>query len=122
MSTKIFTTAALLALPFMTVIADDWQTLVVNGQIQSAKATRLTFDGDNVNITLDNGRTLTADMEAVSITFDWSTATGIDCPQSVFSEPSSYAAFDLQGRRVETPSKGIYILRNGDKTIKVVKR
>ena len=53
------------------VFADNRQTVVIDGQTLNQNVTRLTFNGDNVDVTLDDGTTRTADMEAVSLSFDW---------------------------------------------------
>ena len=64
----------------------------------------------------DSDPTAGADVRSLSIIFGDDESTGVqEVKHSKTEEPKSY--FDLQGRRVSTPTKGLYIM-NGKKVIK----
>ena len=100
---------------------DNRQTLTIDGQTVAQKATKLTFDGDNVVVHFADGSQQSADMEAVTVAFDWVTV-GIEKTE-VASSLNDRATYDLQGRRVEGQAKaGIYLVRQNGKTVKVIKK
>ena len=67
--------AAALLLVCGAVMAENRQTVVIDGKTVAEKAQQLTFDGDNVNVKLADGTTRTADMSTVSISFEWGSQT-----------------------------------------------
>ena len=59
-----------MAMAFMMTLADSRETVVVNGSNVDNTATRLTFSGDEVTLTYEDGSTQTADLSTVSISFN----------------------------------------------------
>lgn len=96
-------------------MADDVQ------KIDVSKVSKITFEGDNVVITYNNGTaTTTADMATVVL--DFSSATGIE-ERVVLLEKEGLegkAVYDLNGQQVGNSAarlaKGVYII-NGKKVI-----
>ena len=96
-------------------MADDVQ------KIDVSKVSKITFEGDNVVITYNNGTaTTTADMATVVL--DFSSATGIE-ERVVLLEKEGLegkAVYNLNGQQVGNSSarlaKGVYII-NGKKVI-----
>ena len=60
-----------MALLSVTASADSKETVQVNGSPVGKCATRLTFSGDNVTLTYDDGTNQTSDISTVSIAFDY---------------------------------------------------
>lgn len=54
----------------MMAMADTWETILVNGSSVDKTATRLTFNGDEVTLSYDDGSTQTADLSTVNIAFN----------------------------------------------------
>ena len=96
-------------------MADDVQ------KIDVSKVSKITFEGDNVVITYNNGTaTTTADMATVVL--DFSSATGIE-ERGVLLEKEGLegkAVYNLNGQQVGNSAarlaKGVYII-NGKKVI-----
>ena len=96
-------------------MADDVQ------KIDVSKVSKITFEGDNVVITYNNGtETTTADMATVVL--DFSSATGIE-ERVVLLEKEGLegkAVYNLNGQQVGNSAarlaKGVYII-NGKKVI-----
>ena len=96
-------------------MADDVQ------KIDVSKVSKITFEGDNVVITYNNGTvTTTADMATVVL--DFSSATGIE-ERVVLLEKEGLegkAVYNLNGQQVGNSAarlaKGVYII-NGKKVI-----
>ena len=99
----------------MAAKADDVQ------KIDVSKVSKITFEGDNVVITYNNGTaTTTADMATVVL--DFSSATGIE-ERVVLLEKEGLegkAVYNLNGQQVGNSAarlaKGVYII-NGKKVI-----
>ena len=99
----------------MAAMADDVQ------KIDVSKVSKITFEGDNVVITYNNGTaTTTADMATVVL--DFSSATGIE-ERVVLLEKEGLegkAVYNLNGQQVGNSAarlaKGVYII-NGKKVI-----
>ena len=99
----------------MAAMADDVQ------KIDVTKVSKITFEGDNVVITYNNGTaTTTADMATVVL--DFSSATGIE-ERVVLLEKEGLegkAVYNLNGQQVGNSAarlaKGVYII-NGKKVI-----
>ena len=118
---SLLSTAVLLLLTTTSWADDNRQTVTINGQTVVQKATKLTFDGDNVVVHFADGTQQSADMEQVTLAFDWVTV-GIEKTE-VASSLDDRATYDLQGRRVEGQAKaGIYLIRQNGKTFKVIKK
>ena len=99
----------------MAAMADDVQ------KINVSKVSKITFEGDNVVITYNNGTaTTTADMATVVL--DFSSATGVE-ERVVLLEKEGLegkAVYNLNGQQVGNSAarlaKGVYII-NGKKVI-----
>ena len=61
----------LLTLFALSAMADSKETVTVNGSVVNKFATSITFDGDNVTLTYDDGTSQTTDMETTSIAFNY---------------------------------------------------
>ena len=118
----------------LAVQAESKQTVTVGGRTLEQNVASITFDGDNVVLTMADGSPVTADMGEVTMAFEWNTSTAIGHvdEQPVVADGSVY---DLQGRMLRnaqsdaqfsTPNsqfkKGIYLVRQNGKTIKVFKK
>lgn len=107
-----------------TALADNWQTLTIDGQEVGQRATRITFDGDDAVLLLSDNTTRQVDMELVSLSFEWDASVGVTAPKVVDEASSGNIVFDLQGRQVNggQMNKGLYLIRKNGKTVKVIKR
>lgn len=102
---------------FVNAMADNKQTITINGSQIAQTVTQIAFDGDNVILTYSDG-SLTADMSLVKIAFEYGT-TGIS--QVNTAEKALVGkVFNLNGQLVGTSTeglaKGVYIV-NGKKVI-----
>ena len=105
-------------MPF-SLMADHTQAVTVNGQQLTETVNKLTFDGDNVVLHLENGVEMTVDMADVIITF-----TVSDAIKALSSEPKNapIAYFDLNGHLLKkAPVQGPYIMQKGQKVVKLMK-
>lgn len=101
----------------MTAAADNEQVVTVNGEKLSQEVTKLTFSGDNVVLTFSNGTTETVDMENVTIAFTYTDA--VKALSVVKDAETLY--FDLNGRQLKAaPKKGAYMIKKGDKVVKLL--
>lgn len=97
--------------------ADMGQTVTIDGTVVAKFATGLTFDGDNVILSFEDGTSQTADMALVSIdlTYDASAitevTTGSEAATRVYTIGGQYV-----GTTTEGLPGGLYIV-NGKKTI-----
>lgn len=118
----------------LAVQAESKQTVTVGGRTLEQNVASITFDGDNVVLTMADGIPVTADMGEVTMAFEWNTSTAIGHvdEQPVVADGSVY---DLQGRMLRNAQpvaqfstlnsqfkKGIYLVRQNGKTIKVFKK
>lgn len=53
------------------VMADSKETVTVNGTVVGKQATRMTFDGDNVNLSYSDGTSQSADITTVNVAFKY---------------------------------------------------
>lgn len=97
------------------VMADDVQ------KIDVSKVSKITFEGDNVVITYNNG-TATTPADMATVVLDFSSATGIE-ERVVLLEKEGLegkAVYNLNGQQVGNSAarlaKGVYII-NGKKVI-----
>ena len=98
--------------------ADDDKVVTVNGQTTSKPVTKLTFIGDNIVLHFNDGTTQAVDMSNVVITFNIT-----DAVKALASEPKDAPVcyFDLNGRQLKSaPKKGSYIMRKGNKVVKLL--
>lgn len=99
-------------------MADNKQTLTIDGSVVNKVVTQITFDGDNAVITYSDNSTQSADMELVALAFEYD-ASGISTVESA-EEAVTGKVYNLNGQMVGTStnglSKGVYIV-NGKKMI-----
>jgi hypothetical protein len=99
-------------------MADNKQTLTIDGAQVSKTVREITFDGDNVTLSYANGTDETQDMSLVKLSFAYIT-TGISNIETS-NKVLAGKVFNLNGQLVGTStqnlSKGIYIV-NGKKVI-----
>ena len=99
-------------------MADNKQTVTIDGSQVSKTVKEITFDGDNVKLTYVDGTDETQDMSLVTLAFEY-TATGISNIETS-NKVLAGKVFNLNGQLVGTStqnlSKGIYIV-NGKKVI-----
>lgn len=107
------------SLLFVNAMADNKQTITIDGSQIAQTVTQIAFDGDNVILTYsDNSSSLPTDMSLVKIAFEYGT-TGIS--QVNTAEKALVGkVFNLNGQLVGTSTeglaKGVYIV-NGKKMI-----
>lgn len=99
-------------------MADNKQTVTIDGSQVSKTVKEITFDGDNVTLTYVDGTDETRDMSLVTLAFEY-TATGISNIETS-NKVLAGKVFNLNGQLVGTSTqnlnKGIYIV-NGKKVI-----
>ena len=99
-------------------MADNKQTVTIDGSQVSKTVKEITFDGDNVKLTYVDGTDETQDMSLVTLAFEY-TATGISNIETS-NKVLAGKVFNLNGQLVGTSTqnlnKGIYIV-NGKKVI-----
>ena len=101
------------------VMADNRQTVTINGQTVGTTVKEITFNGDNVTLLFSDDSTQTEDMSLVQLAFSYGPATGIDQLETV-KEALQGKVYNLNGQLVgdstEGLAKGVYIV-NGKKVI-----
>jgi len=119
---KLILMACLLTMG-LSVQAENKQTVKIGERTLEQNVVKITFDGDNVNMNLSDGTSMTADMNEVSIAFDWVTSTIIEKYED-HALTADDNVYDLQGRRVINVQmhSGIYLVRQNGKTVKVFKK
>lgn len=99
-------------------MADNKQTVTIDGSPVGKTVKEITFDGDNVILTFDDSSVETKDMSLVTLAFEY-TATGISNIETS-NKVLAGKVFNLNGQLVGTSTqnlnKGIYIV-NGKKVI-----
>lgn len=112
----IFVMAVLLS---ANVMADNKQTVTINGQTVNKTVTEITFDGDNVTLLFSDNSSQAEDMSLVKLTFSYDGSTGINQVESL-KEALRGKVYNLNGQLVGTSTeglaKGVYIV-NGKKVI-----
>lgn len=102
------------------VLAENKQTVWVDGQPVGKAVKQITFDGDDVVLTFVDESTQQGDMSLVSISFAYDDITGIS--QAEVTHPATLhgKVFNLNGQLVGITTKelgkGVYIV-NGKKMI-----
>ena len=125
--------------------AELQQQLTINGQTVESIVTRITFEGDNVVLHFKGGDSQTADMDAVVLGFVYSPTTSISVLRGTddnyldlagLDEGTVVSIYDPQGKLITTTTareaktllassslkNGVYVLKAGPKTVKVMKR
>lgn len=99
-------------------VADNRQTLTINGRTVDKVVTQITFEGDNAVLTYSDNSTQMEDMELVSLAFEYD-ATGISAVEAK-EQAVTGKVYNLNGQMVGTTtaglSKGVYIV-DGKKMI-----
>lgn len=103
-----------------TVMADNTQTVTVDGSTVGKVVTAMEFSGDNVTLTYADNSTQTADISTVAIAFNYET-TGIDAIENNSGDTEAKAGvYTLDGRYIGDSlnglRSGLYIV-NGKQTI-----
>lgn len=116
---RFYILLACLPLCATAAVADTEETVTIDGSVVGKFANRITFDGDNVTLTYDDGTTQTADMAAVSISLTYDSGeTGIS--ETVARPEAPARIYTLGGQNAgsstERLAKGIYIM-NGKKIV-----
>lgn len=112
-------TAMLLSLAF-TAQADNKQVVTIGNQQVAKTVESLTFDGDRVVLHYTDQTTEAADLADVVIVF--TVADAMKALETADKNaPLSY--YDLNGRPLKkAPRRGAYILKKGQKIVKVMKQ
>ena len=101
------------------VMADNKQTVTIDGSQVSKTVKEITFDGDNVVLHYADNSSATEDMSLVTLSFSYSTTTGISQVEGI-KKALQGKVYNLQGQCVGSSlqglSKGVYII-NGKKVI-----
>ena len=103
----------------LSVKADSEQVVNVNGEPLTQTVTQLTFDNEQVVLHMADGTTTSVDMADVTIVF-----TVIDAMKALEGEAKEMPVqfFDLEGRQLkQAPLKGAFMMRQGNKVIKIMK-
>lgn len=100
------------------VMADNKQTVTIDGSQVSKTVKEITFDGDNVTLTYDDETTETQDMSLVKLSFAYITTdiSNIETSNKVLAGKVFNLNGQLVGTSTQNLSKGIYIV-NGKKVI-----
>lgn len=96
--------AALLA---SSAMADNKQTVVIDGHGVDKTVKQITFNGDNVVLTFTDESTLTEDMSLVKMSFAYGPATGITSAEKTFPQALKGNVYNLNGQLVGTSTKGL---------------
>lgn len=100
------------------ILADNKQTVTIDGLPVSKTVKEITFDGDNVTLIYTDESADTQDMSLVKLAFEYTT-TGVD-HVGTGNKVLAGKVFNLNGQLVGAStqglSKGIYIV-NGKKVI-----
>lgn len=118
MKRKTLLCSFLIALSGGTAFAETSQVVTVNGSAVDQNVIRLTFSGDNVTMTFDDGSSQTEDMSSINIAFNYD-ATGIrDMQASENAKDKKVYSISGQylGKTTDGLKKGIYIV-NGKKIV-----
>lgn len=122
MKKKTFSVCLLLAL----CLGTNAQSAIVDGSAVTGKTiTKIEFpnNGENIKITYsDNTTSDNLDLSEVTILFNNITdaINYLNADNESSSAPIFY--YDMQGRRlIEAPAKGLFIMKKGNKVVKVAK-
>lgn len=101
-------------------MADNKQTLMVDGHSLDKTVAQITFDGDDVVLAFTDDTSLTEDMSLVKMVFTDDSSTGISPVDRTIPLSQKGKVYNLNGQFVGTTTKGlgkgIYIV-NGKKWI-----
>ena len=99
------------------VAGNNWSNEIAGGVEVGYEAVEVTKGGGNLITTLTGMKILKFDYDLMSMWFE--EESGVESLVDM-NAPAVY--YNLQGVKVENPAKGIYVVRQGDKTSKVVIR
>ena len=133
MRKKLSIAALLLLIAVSWTRADIGQTITVNGQTIQGIVNRITFEGDNVVLHFAGDNTETADMDAVVLSFDYSSMVSVEELSVLpYSSSTSVTIYDAQGKLIATTSRlmplssclstlrsGVYVLKSDQQTMKI---
>lgn len=131
-----------------TALADNTQTVIINGKTVDKVAASITVSGDNATVKFTDGTSETADMSAVTIylnvatdirrvqTFSYNGIIGDELMLSNLTSGSTVEIYDASGRKVQTATAGsttlsmnvsslrggVYLLKAGNNIIKFMKK
>jgi hypothetical protein len=100
--------------------ADGGQVVTVKGEKVDKTVKQITFNNDQLTLTYADGSQQSVELEEVSIVFSETTAV-----TQLGTQPGDAAIgyFDLKGHQLEkAPAQGAYIMKRGDKVVKVLKQ
>ena len=100
------------------VMADNKQTVTIDGAQVSKTVREITFNGDNVTLSYADGTDETQDMSLVKLSFAYITTgiSNIETSNNVLAGKVFNLNGQLVGTSTQNLSKGIYIV-NGKKVI-----
>lgn len=130
MTRKLIFALSVAAFTASTALADNTQTVSVNGATVDKIVEQITFEGDYIVLHFTDGTTEQSD-DFKSVKIEFSVATAI----RTLNRDSSNApvqVFDMTGKLVSTMKtadasqldalgKGVYMIRKGKQTIKLIK-
>ena len=133
MRKKLSIAALLLLIAVSWTRADIGQTISINGQTIQGIVNRITFEGDNVVLHFAGDNTETADMDAVVLSFDYSSMVSVEELSVLpYSSSTSVTIYDAQGKLIATTSRlmplssclstlrsGVYVLKSDQQTMKI---
>lgn len=99
------------------VAGENWANEIAGGVMVLNEPVKVTKGGANLFTDLIGNVTLTLDYEGMTIYFVGGTS-GVDSIDFENSEAPVF--YNLQGVKIQNPDKGIYIIKKGNKTSKVI--
>ncbi|MBR0049813.1 MAG: hypothetical protein IJP74_10950 [Prevotella sp.] len=121
MKKLLLSVASMAIITSLPVNADKKQVVTISGQATTQSVKTITFSGDNLELTFSDGSTQTVDMADVTIAF--TIVDAIKTLDSVKQKDAPVMYFDLGGHQLkQAPKSGAFILKKGDKVVKIVKK
>ena len=103
----------------LAVHADGGQLVTVNGEKVDKTLKQIKFNSDIVTLNFTDGTQEAVDLQNVTIVFSETTAIQ---HLGVQPDDKSVGYFDLKGQQLKkAPEQGAYIMKRGDKVVKVMK-
>lgn len=121
MKKQLLTVAIAALATTLTASADNGQVVTIGGQTATQPVRVITFSGDDLVLTFTDGTQQTVDMGEVVITFTF--ADALKALNSASNEDAPIHYFDLNGRQLkQAPQKGAYMMKKGEKVVKLIKK
>ena len=92
------------------------QSLTVNNEKVERIVSEIRIDGNNAVLLFTDGTTMTADMQLVTITMNYSDVTGVSSLHMT-DKDGNVSIYDLQGRKVANGQKNSIVIKNGKKVV-----